>query len=362
MTFLAAAGCDETHVKLHSRIGAEIYEDSMTQKQEPPAIESPPAIDPQGYLRTILDGIGEGFYAVDQTWRITEFNARAEHHFGLRAASVVGRVLWDLFPTARETSLGRIFQRAMSTRETMVSEAHSVLFEDRWLSYRLFPLNRGLGVVFRDITDRKKAEEQRDLLVRELYHRVNNTLATVQAIASLTFDRSDARERFAGRLQALSSAHSILARENWNGASLSKVIRLSIEPYRSPGEDRFSVHGPDLRFDDKAVLAVSMAAHELCTNAAKYGALSQPGGRVSIRWAIDADRFRLSWEETGGPPVTPPTRRGFGSRMIDQVLTAHLEAEVNADFRASGVVCTIDAPLARVMEATRDNTADAAKG
>ena len=264
---------------------------------------------------------------------------------------MIGRVLWDLFPTARETSLGRVFQRAMSTRETVVSDAHSVLFDDRWLSYRLFPLNRGLGVVFRDITDRKKAEEQRDLLVRELYHRVNNTLATVQAVAAMTFDQGDARERFARRLKALSSAHSILALENWDGASLSTVIRLSLDPYRSPGGERFSVDGPELRFDAKAVLAVSMAVHELCTNAAKYGALSQPGGRVSIRWSVGDDRFRLSWEETGGPPVAPPTKRGFGSAMIEQVLTAQLDADVNVDFRVTGLMCTIDAPLGRVEEA-----------
>lgn len=323
----------------------------MTQNPELPAIEPAPAIDPKAYLKTILDGIGEGFYAVDEDWQITEFNARAEHHFGLKASAVVGRVLWDLFPTSRATSLGGVFLHAMSTRETVVSEAHSVLFDDRWLSYRLFPLNRGLGVVFRDITDRKKAEAQRDLLVRELYHRVNNTLATVQAIASLTFDKTEARERFAGRLKALSGAHSILARENWDGASLSKVVHLSLDPYRSPGENRFAVDGPDLRFDAKAVLAVSMAVHELCTNAAKYGALSQPGGRVSIHWAVVADRFRLSWEETGGPPVVPPTRRGFGSAMIEQVLTAQLDADVNVDFRTTGLVCTIDAPLGRVKEA-----------
>jgi PAS domain S-box-containing protein len=304
----------------------------------------------KAYLKTILEGIGEGFYAVDQDWRITEFNTQAEHHFARDAASVVGRVLWDVFPTSRETSLGQIFQCAMSTREPVMSETQSVLFDGRWLSYRLFPLNQGLGIVFRDITDRKKAEEQRDLLVRELYHRVNNTLATVQAIASQTFGQKDAADLFSGRLQALSNAHSILAQENWDGASLLTVIRLSLAPYRSTNEERFSIDGTDLRFDAKSVLAVSMAVHELCTNAAKYGALSQPGGRVRIRWSVAGDRFRFSWEETGGPPVTPPTRRGFGSTMIERVLKAQLEADVRSDFRVSGLICTIDAPLARVRE------------
>ncbi len=312
---------------------------------------APPIIDPKAYLRTILEGIGEGFYAVDQNWRITEFNTQAEHHFGVKASSALGRILWDLFPGSRETSLGQTFQRVMSAREPVVSEAHSVLFEDRWLSYRLFPLNQGLGVVFRNITDRRKAEEQRDLLVHELYHRVNNTLATVQAIASQTFDPSEEMDSFSRRLQALSSAHSILARENWGGASLTRVIGLSLDPYRSPDEERFSVDGPDLRFEAKAVLSISMAVHELCTNAAKYGALSQSGGRVSICWSVAEGRFRLRWEESGGPPVTSPTRRGFGSTMIERVLRAQLHADINVEYRTRGVVCAIDAPLDRVKEA-----------
>ncbi len=305
---------------------------------------------PKAYLRTILEGIGEGFYAVDEAWRITEFNTQAEHHFSRSAASVVGRVLWDVFPGARETTLGQIFLRAMATREPVVSEAQSVLFANRWLSYRLFPLEQGLGVVFRDITDRKNAEDQRDLLVRELYHRVNNTLATVHAIAAQTFGGGEPLAAFSARLQALSNAHSILAKENWDGAPLLNIIHLSLEPYRTPGTDRFSVEGSNLRFDAKAILAVSMAVHELCTNAAKYGALSRPNGSVAIGWRVCGDRFIFTWRETGGPAVTPPARRGFGTAMIERVLAIQLDARVKIDFFVSGLVCTIDAPLARVQE------------
>ena len=323
---------------------------------ESPATTSiPPSssvTDPETYLKTILEGIGEGFYAVDHDWRITEFNSQAEHHFAREAASVMGRVLWDVFPGARETPLGSIFLHAMATRDAVKSEAKSVLFMGRWLSYRLFPLEQGLGVVFRDITDRKNAEEQRDLLVRELYHRVNNTLATVQAIAMQTFDRGAAREVFSARLQALSNAHSVLAKENWDGASLLTVIRLSLDPYRKPDDDRFLVEGPNMRFDAKAVLAVSMAVHELCTNAAKYGALSQPSGSVAIDWSVCEGRFLFNWREMGGPPVSLPTRRGFGTTMIERVLTAQLDAKVKTEFHVSGLRCTIDAPLDRVQEST----------
>jgi len=130
-------------------------------------------------LNTILNGVGDGFYAVDRDWRLILFNREAERHFRRPGEDVLGHKLWDLFPNARETALGRLFTKTMESRETIRSETESVIFGGRWLSYRLFPLGDGMGVVFRDMTDRKRAEEQRDLLIKELEHRVKNTLTTV---------------------------------------------------------------------------------------------------------------------------------------------------------------------------------------
>ena len=152
-------------------------------------------------LSTILDGIGDGFYAVDRDWRIILFNREAERHFRRSPEDVLGHKLWDLFPSARETALGTLFTKTMESRETIRSETESVIFGSRWLSYRLFPLGDGMGVVFRDMTDRKRAEEQRDLLIKELEHRVKNTLTTVQSIASSSDPRrSPASVRVNSRL------------------------------------------------------------------------------------------------------------------------------------------------------------------
>ena len=146
-------------------------------------------------LAAILDGIGEGFYAVDADWRIILFNNEASRYFQLAPEAVLGRVLWEALPGARDSRLGQIFVRVMQSRDTVRDEEESVVFPGRWMAFRLFPLGDGMGVVFRDITDRKRAEEQRDLLVKELEHRVKNTLSIVQSIATGASSCSTARRR-----------------------------------------------------------------------------------------------------------------------------------------------------------------------
>ena len=312
---------------------------------------SRPPIDSEAELGIILEGIGEGFYAVDRDWRVRRFNSEAARHFGRAPGEALGRNLWELFPGARETELGRLFLQAMSTRKPVRSETPSVVVAGRWLSYRLFALGDGLGVVFRDITDRKRAQEQRDLLLRELEHRVKNTLATVQAIAGQTFRdvEPNARLTFEARLRTLSNAHMTLTAENWRSVTLRDLISSTLEPIMVE-PSHFSAAGPHLRVEPRSAVALSMAIHELCTNALKYGALSVAGGRVAIVWEIDADRFRLRWQQHGGPAVSVPERKGFGSIMIERALAVQLDGEVKIDYAASGVVCSIDAPLAAVAE------------
>jgi PAS domain S-box-containing protein len=304
-------------------------------------------------LATILEGIGEGFYAVDREWRIRRFNGEAERHFARTPQEVLGRTLWEVFPESRATPLGKLFMDTMAQRVPVKSETPSVVVAGRWLAYRLFPLGDGMGVVFRDITDRKRAEQQRDLLVKELHHRVNNTLATVQAIAAQTFRNSgvdaDARKTFEGRLLNLSNAHTTLTHENWDSVELRNLILSTLRPYGTDG-DRFFVSGPIIRVQPKSAVALSMAVHELSTNAVKYGALSVEGGCVAIAWSATGAHFSMRWQERGGPPVMRPTRKGFGSTMIERVLAEQLEGGVTISYDSGGVICVIEAPLSAVRD------------
>jgi PAS domain S-box-containing protein len=312
------------------------------------------ALRTEAGLAAILDGIGEGFYALDRDYRIILFNDEAGKHFRCKPEDMLGRILWERFPGARETALGQQYLKVMATREPIRSEAESVIFGERWLAYRLFPLGDGMGVVFRDITDRKRAEEQRDLLMNELDHRVKNTLATVQSIASQTLRSTGVdpgvQRVFEGRLITLSNVHGILTQQSWDSADLHDVVWSALRPHGAPDRERFTVEGPALRLDPKSAVALSMAVHELCTNAIKYGALSTEAGHVDVRWSVAADRLRWQWRESGGPAVTAPTRTGFGSRMIERALAMQLSGQVAIAYEPAGVICTIDAPLAAIRD------------
>jgi len=207
------------------------------------------------------------------------------------------------------------------------------------------------GIVV-DITERKRAEEHRELLINELNHRVKNTLATVQSIASQTLRNADtmesARSAMESRLLALSRAHDVLTRENWGGAGLLEIVREAMAPYRHERERRLHMEGPDVRLSPRMALAIAMALQELATNAVKYGALSNEAGEVRIAWSVsDAPekRLHLTWSETNGPTVKIPQRRGFGTRLIERSLAHDLHGQATIDFASAGIVCTVDAPI-----------------
>jgi PAS domain S-box-containing protein len=198
-----------------------------------------------------------------------------------------------------------------------------------------------------DVTERRRSEERQRLLVNELNHRVKNTLAIVQGIAAQSFKGLDVprsvREAFEARLGALSAAHNLLTRENWETASIAQVIGDAVRPYG--GAPRVRLDGPDLRLPPKTAVSLALAVHELGTNAAKYGALSTEEGRVDVRWSAEGDRLSFTWRESGGPPVAPPASRGFGTRMIERALAAEFGGTARIDFEPDGVVCRVDASL-----------------
>ncbi|MGA0593821.1 sensor histidine kinase [Enterovirga sp. CN4-39] len=203
----------------------------------------------------------------------------------------------------------------------------------------------------RDVTDRVVAQERQRLLINELNHRVKNTLATVQSIASQSFRHArttdEALAAFEERLMALSRAHNVLTRERWAGANLHEIVAGAAEPYQGPG-GRLRTRGDNIRLSPQTALALAMALQELATNAVKYGALSTPSGWVEIEWAItsgEPDILHLTWLERGGPPVKPPERRGFGSRLIERSVAIDLNGAVSLAFDPEGVVCTLEARL-----------------
>ncbi len=206
--------------------------------------------------------------------------------------------------------------------------------------------------------DRDKADHQRELLLNELTHRVRNVLATVQSVAALSFRNAqgpDAFRAFGSRLQALARSHELLTRKQWDSAEIGEVVRDAIAPLRGDDDRRFSVSGPPVLLSSAGTVSVSMMLHELCTNAVKYGALSNETGRVSITWTAETRRdeidFGLNWVEYGGPPVVAPTRAGFGSRLIP-ALAQEMGGEVQISYLPEGVSCTIRLRLAKLAGAT----------
>jgi PAS domain S-box-containing protein len=205
-----------------------------------------------------------------------------------------------------------------------------------------------------DVTARKEAEEHREVMLAELRHRVKNTLSIVGAMAGQTFRgvEADRLQTFQARLVALGQAYDILTEENWRSADCREVVERSLMPHRT-GEGRFGIGGPPLRLAARPALALALALNELATNAIKYGSLSTQGGRVDIGWGVErkgADEvFVFRWVETGGPPVTAPEKRGFGSRLIEVNLAAEFSGEVILDWRREGFSCTLTAPWAEPL-------------
>jgi two-component sensor histidine kinase len=197
-------------------------------------------------------------------------------------------------------------------------------------------------------------QENQTLLIAELNHRVKNTLATVQSLAHQTARRAAspeaARERFEARLMSLSRTHNLLNQTSWSGAALKEVLVPELEPYAGGARDRVVISGFDLDLTASMALAIGMIAHELATNAAKYGALSRPDGRVEVTWTVAQDNgsgrmLRFRWEEAGGPEVVTPLRVGFGSRLIEQTVRGQLNGTVEMKFERSGLVCDLKVPL-----------------
>jgi two-component system, chemotaxis family, CheB/CheR fusion protein len=297
---------------------------------------------------------------------IQSWNPGAERLYGYSAREAIGQPVSSLAPAEqapaqaaqlREAQTGTVAGAVATVRRRKDGSPINV-------DLTVMPIRAADGTAVsvaeasRDITDRLRSYDQRSTLLRELNHRVKNTLATVQAIAVQTYQNTQTREAFQdafdARLIALSKTHDLLTQSNWEGASLRDLVLQELSPYRTDKPLRLTIDGQDVQLPPKAALAFSLLFHELATNAVKHGALSVPAGRIDVGWEIsDGGEQRtllLHWVESGGPQVAKPSRRGLGSRLIERDLAYELSGEVRLDFDASGVRCTIDVPLAQSEE------------
>ncbi len=305
------------------------------------------------HLAAIISSSEDAIVAKDLEGTITTWNNGAERLFGYEAPEIVGRAITTIIPSDRRDEESRIMERIrrgerVEPFDTIRRRKDGSLVD---VSINISPVKDpwgrivGASKIARDITERKQAERVREMLTRELDHRVKNILSIVQAIANQTFrgipDASAAVGAFAARLGALSTAHDLLMRRNWDDAPLEELL---IDVVGSVGQGaRVTTNGPPVMLDPRNAVLVGLVVHELCTNAIKYGALSNRTGTVGIAWDVAEGAgtdVTLTWRERGGPPVSPPEHEGFGARMLERMVSEPY-GRLSLDFRPEGVVCTI---------------------
>jgi two-component sensor histidine kinase/PAS domain-containing protein len=301
------------------------------------------------------------------TWRYTladnicVYDTNAQRLYGLREARFLHDVVAvreKFHPDDLDLMWSRVAKALDPNGDGRYDVEYRVLQLDgswRWLSaWGLVefedegPARRPVAIVgaSRDLTKLKEEEELQRLLLNELNHRVKNTLATFQAISAQTLrtahDLPSARVTLDRRICSLARAHDLLTIRAWTGANLTDVVMRALDAFTPT---QVTISGSGLDISPKHALSLSMALHELATNATKYGALSCPEGRVSVQWAIQRGMLQLDWEESGGPPVAPPTKKGFGSRLLEDLLIRDLAGHTKLIYDASGLRCSITATL-----------------
>jgi len=316
-------------------------------------------------LQAVLDNASVAIFLMDDRQRCIYMNAAAEQLTGFTLAEILAadRPLHDIIHHTRPD--GSPYPLAECAIDRAFPEHNQMRGEELFVHRQghFYPVafcaspvrdegSRTIGTVIevRDITQEKRATAMRQVLVNELDHRVKNTLATVQAMARQTFGGSDpaALRSYMNRIAALSEAHEVLTRNAWEPTALADIVASAARTF---GPDRFTLGGPSTMVSPKIAVSLTVALHELATNAIKYGALSTPEGRIAVRWSdapgAEAPMLRLVWEERGGPPVTPPTRRGLGMQLIESQLAYEFAGHTELAFAPEGLVCTISLPLTR---------------
>jgi PAS domain S-box-containing protein len=315
--------------------------------------------------RAILESATDyAIITIDSNARVTGWNTGACNLFGWTEAEALGmdgRLTFtpeDRERVQPEAEIARALARGRAENERWHMRKDGSRF---WGSGLLLPLRGtqagGFLKIMLDRTDRREAEERQGVLLRELAHRVKNTLALILAMARQTglsaADLAGFLDSFEGRLQALAAAHDLVSEAGWRSTSLSDLARAALAAHDEPGGGRVRISIQELPVNPAAAQSLVLAFHELATNAAKHGALSAPGGTVVVEGRVaagsDGDELVIAWRETGGPPAVEPREPGFGTTLLEQVAAYQHNGRIAFNWRPEGLTCTLHLPLAGVV-------------
>ena len=309
-------------------------------------------------IASIVESSDDAIVSKDLNGVIINWNQGAERIFGYTAEEVVGKPITILIPPDRHDEEPSILERIRRGErvehfETVRMRKHGSRVD---ISLTISPVKNAEGKIIgaskiaRDITERKRSEAQIAILAREAEHRAKNVLATVQATVHLT--QSDTpeglKQAIEGRIQALANVHRLFVESRWEGADLHGLAQEELAAYSPGRETRVQIDGPSVLLEPNAAQAIAVILHELATNAAKYGALSVPNGQIRTEWSHEQNgQLVLRWTEKGGPPVEPPTRRGFGARVMENMVRGQFKGELKFDWHPEGLACEIVLPSVR---------------
>jgi PAS domain S-box-containing protein len=307
----------------------------------------------------------DAIFSIDPDLTIKTWNRGAERLYGFSAAEAIGHSLNMICPEQMRDEQTGLYAQTMNGKPVLLETVR------RHKDGRLIPVGIsgspifapdgavvGVAAVHRDMTENRENKEHLGFTLRELSHRTKNLLAVVQGLARMIARRSDDIEdfevRFRGCIQALAYSHDLLVQNDWQGATLEELLRVQLAPFGGIDTTRIVVHGPEVHLTPQTMQSLGLIMHELGTNATKHGALSNPSGAVTISWTRGSQDqgVELIWQERGGPPVTEPTRKGFGQVVFERI-GASLDGDISIDFRPEGFVCTVTIAANNLMSKDR---------
>ncbi|HEU0149805.1 MAG TPA: PAS domain S-box protein [Bradyrhizobium sp.] len=309
-------------------------------------------------LAAIVTSTSDGVVSKTLEGIVTSWNRSAERILGYSEADMLGRSIRTIIPADRQQEEDRILATVLAGEivdnfETVRIRKGGTLTD---VAVTVSPVRDAAGrivgasKIVRDITDKRQTREQLRTLLAEVNHRSKNLLSLVQAIARQMTrqDRELDLDRFLERLQAIAGNQDLLIQNDWRFIPLGDLVRSQLRTFGEAIGNRIHIEGPQVELTPEAAQAIGMALHELVTNAAKYGALANDDGRIDISWTRDGNLFAMRWTEQGGPPVAPPTRRGFGSKVISDMVRLSLDGGVEVLFPVSGLRWRLDCPIEHI--------------